>query len=134
MPSKKKASSGGIPKSILADLNRVKTRLSGVEKDISRLRGELKNSSKSFTDSLKKHQSTLQSSIASLGKRGAKKAKRKPSEYNLFLKDKMSSGMSMVDAVKAWKEKGGSETSMSSTSSSMRDTSTEWQSPSQEES
>src|SRR6266699_1492688 len=53
----------------------------------------------------------------------------KTSEYNLFLKDKMSAGMSMVDAVKAWKEKEGGS---SSASSSMRQPGQDWQSPSQQ--
>ncbi len=130
--------SAGIPKSLLADLNKVKTRLTtleknhasivknrlaAIEKTQSSLVKELKNSTKSLNDTLKKQQET----IAQLGKKPAKKEKRKPSEYNLFLKEKMSAGMNMVDAVKAWKEKGGS-----STSSSMRETSQDWQSPTQQ--
>ncbi len=130
--------SAGIPKSLLADLNKVKTRLTTLEKNHasivknrlaaiekmqSSLVNELKNSTKSLNDMLKKQQET----IAQLGKKPAKKEKRKPSEYNLFLKEKMSAGMNMVDAVKAWKEKGGS-----STSSSMREKSQDWQSPTQQ--
>src|SRR2546429_6712765 len=82
---------------------------------------ELKN----VSEALKRQDST----IAQLGKKPAKKEKRKPSEYNLFLKDKMSAGMSMVDAVKAWKEKEGGS---SSTSSSMKQPGQDWQSPSQQ--
>jgi len=82
---------------------------------------ELKN----ISEALKRQDST----IAQLGKKPVKKEKRKPSEYNLFLKDKMSAGMSMVDAVKAWKEKEGGS---SSTSSSMRQPGQDWQSPSQQ--
>jgi len=47
---------------------------------------------------LKKQQSTIaqqESTIAQLGKKSVKKEKRKPSEYNLFLKGKMTQGMSM---------------------------------------
>jgi len=88
---------------------------------------------------LKKQQSTIsqqgstishqETTIAQLGKKAVKKEKRKPSEYNLFLKGKMSQGMSMVDAVKAWKEK---DSGMSSTSSSTKQTSEDWQSPTQQ--
>jgi hypothetical protein len=134
MPTKKKSSGGGIPKSILADLNRVKQRIAALEKNVSNMGKEFKTNTKNFGESLKKHQSSLQSSIASLGKmKSAKKAKRKPSPYNLFLKEKMSSGMSMVDAVKAWKAReGGSSSSMSSTSSSSS-TGDDWQSSNTQE-
>jgi len=67
----------------------------------------------------------MEQSISQLGKKSAKREKRKPSAYNLFLKDKMSQGMTMVDAVKAWKEKEGG---MSSSNSSQ---SQDWQKPSQ---
>ena len=132
--------STGVPKSLLADVNKTKSRLSALEKAQSSvlktkiaslekanasLAKELKDSVRSLNETLKKHQET----IASLGKiKAAKKEKRKPSEYNLFLKDKMTQGMSMVDAVNAWKEKEGGESS----SSSMRDTSQSYQSPSQQ--
>ena len=131
----------GIPKSLLADINKVKTRLSGLEKpkailaDISGLKTRLANLEKGHTSiskELKTISETLkrqESTIAQLGKKPAKKEKRKPSEYNLFLKDKMSAGMSMVDAVKAWKEKEGGAPS---TSSSTRQPGQDWQSPSQQ--
>ncbi len=109
----------GIPKSLLADVNKaksrlatlekshtslIKTKLAAIEKAQASLAKELKDSVRSLNEALKKQQET----IASLGKmKAAKKEKRKPSEYNLFLKDKMSQGISMVDAVKAWKEKEG---------------------------
>jgi hypothetical protein len=89
------------------------------------------NMMKSHAEMLKKHQSTIaqqESSIAQLGKKAVKKEKRKPSEYNLFLKGKMTQGMSMIDAVKAWKEKDSS----SSTGSSTRQTGHDWQSPTQQ--
>ncbi len=120
----------GIPKSLLADIKAVKTRLSGLERpkailsDIGSLKSRLANLEKA-SEALKRQDST----IAQLGKKPAKKEKRKPSEYNLFLKDKMSAGMSMVDAVKAWKEKEGGS---SSTSSSMKQPGQDWQSPSQQ--
>jgi hypothetical protein len=108
MPTKKKSSGGGIPKSLLEDLSRVKQRLAALEKNVSNMGKEFKTSSKDFGDSLKKHQSSLQSSIASLGKmKSAKKAKRKPSRYNLFVKQKMSEGESMTQAAREWREAGG---------------------------
>jgi hypothetical protein len=89
---------------------------------------ELRDHVKSLNEALKKQQSNIDARIAELGKmKPAKKEKRKPSEYNLFLKDKMSQGMSMVDAVKAWKEREGG-----SSSSSMRESGQSWQSPTQQ--
>jgi hypothetical protein len=132
--------SAGIPKSLLADVNKVKsrlatleknhtslakTKLAAIEKAQASLAKEFKDSIKSLNEAIKKQQET----IAQLGKmKAAKKEKRKPSEYNLFLKDKMSQGISMVDAVKAWKEKEGG----ASSSSSMRETGQSWQSPTQQ--
>src|SRR5437016_10528390 len=113
----------GIPKSLLADIKAVKTRLSGLERpkailsDIGSLKSRLASLEKAHasinkelknvSEALKRQEST----ISQLGKKPAKKEKRKPSEYNLFLKDKMSAGMSMIDAVKAWKEKEGGTSS-----------------------
>src|SRR5215472_17055172 len=127
--------SAGIPKSLLADVNKLKlrlasleknhtslakTRLASIEKAQASFARELKDSVKSLNEMLRKQSET----IAQLGKmKTVKKEKRKPSEYNLFLKDKMSSGMSMVDAVKAWKEKEGG----SSSSSMQKDTGSSWQ-------
>ncbi len=115
--------SGGIPKSLFADVNKaksrlatlekshaslVKTKLAAIEKAQTSLAKELKDSVRSLSENLKEQQANIDQRIAQLGKmRPAKKEKRKLSEYNLFLKDKMSQGMSMVDAVKAWKEKEG---------------------------
>src|SRR5438094_10588748 len=109
------------PKDILSDIGSLKSRLANLEKAHGSINKELKN----VQEALKRQDST----IAQLGKKPAKKEKRKPSEYNLFLKDKMSAGMSMVDAVKAWKEKEGGS---SSTSSSMKQPGQDWQSPSQQ--
>src|SRR5881296_3839945 len=89
----------GIPKSLVADINKLKTRLGSLEKANSSLLKEFKNTIKEHAAMIKKQEQT----IASLGKKSAKREKRKPSAYNLFLKDKMSQGMSMVEAVKAWK-------------------------------
>jgi hypothetical protein len=129
----------GIPKSILADINKLKNRLTSLEKNHSSLLKDFKSTIRSHSEMLKKQQSTIaqqgstiaqqESTIAQLGKKSVKKEKRKPSEYNLFLKGKMSQGMSMVDAVKAWKER---DSSTSSTSSSMRQTGQDWQSPTQQ--
>jgi hypothetical protein len=121
----------GIPKSILADINKLKSKLATLEKSHNTLFKDFKTTIKSHTEMLKKQQSTIaqqESTIASLGKKSVKKEKRKPSEYNLFLKGKMTQGMSMIDAVKAWKERESS----TSTSSSMRQTGQDWQSPSQQ--
>src|SRR5260370_36440204 len=91
----------GIPKPLPADIKSVKTRLPGLERpkaipaDIGGLKSRLASPEKAHTsinkelknvsDALKRQEST----IAQLGKKPAKKEKRKPSEYNLFLKDKM---------------------------------------------
>ena len=121
----------GIPKSILADIKKLKTSLATLEKSHNTLFKDFKSTIKSHTEMLKKQQSTIaqqESTIAQLGKKSVKKEKRKPSEYNLFLKGKMTQGMSMIDAVKAWKERESS----TSTSSSMRQTGQDWQSPTQQ--
>jgi len=117
MPKK----TSGIPKSIVADINRLKTRLASIEKSAASMTKEYKATLKNQMDMMKK----MEQSISQLGKKSAKREKRKPSAYNLFLKDKMSQGMTMVDAVKAWKEKEGG---MSSSNSSQ---SQDWQKPSQ---
>ncbi len=114
-----KAKPAGIPKAVLADLNRLKTRVTSLEKMQTLAMKEFKATMKSHTDMMKKQEQT----ISQLGKKSVKKEKRKPSPYNLFLKDKMSQGMSMVDAVKAWKEKEGG-----TSSSSLRPAGQEWQS------
>src|SRR2546425_7636250 len=122
----------GIPKSILADINKLKTKLATLEKSHNTLFKDFKTTIRSHSEMLKKQQSTItqqESTIAQLGKKSVKKEKRKPSEYNLFLKGKMTQGMSMIDAVKAWKEK---DSSTSSTSSSTRQTGQDWQSPTQQ--
>src|SRR5438046_5366383 len=111
----------GIPNSLLADVNKVKsrlatleknhtslakTKLAAIEKAQASLAKELKDSMRGLNEALRKQQENIDNRIAQLGKmKPAKKEKRKPSEYNLFLKDKMSQGMSMVDAVKAGKER-----------------------------
>ncbi len=121
----------GIPKSILADIKKLKTSLATLEKNHNTLFKDFKSTIKSHSEMLKKQQSTIaqqESTIAQLGKKSVKKEKRKPSEYNLFLKGKMTQGMSMIDAVKAWKERESS----TSTSSSMRQTGQDWQSPTQQ--
>jgi hypothetical protein len=123
----------GIPKSLLADIKSLKTKLTALEKNLSSVVKDSKSTMsmiKSHAEMLKKHQSTIaqqESTIAQLGKKSVKKEKRKPSEYNLFLKGKMTQGMSMIDAVKAWKERDSS----SSTSSSTRQ-GQDWQSPTQQ--
>jgi hypothetical protein len=136
--------SSGVPKSLLADVNKaksrlaaleknqttiLKTRLANIEKSNATLAKDIKEHVNRLNEALKKQQQNIDDKIAQLGKlKAAKKEKRKPSEYNLFLKDKMSQGMSMVDAVKAWKEREGG----SSSSSSMRESGQSWQSPTQQ--
>jgi hypothetical protein len=110
--------SSGIPKSVLADVNHLKTRVTSLETNHGSMMKEFKSTMEAHTDMMRKQEQTM----AQLGKKAVKKEKRKPSAYNLFLKDKMSSGMSMIEAVKAWKEKG----SGTSSSSSMRQSSQEW--------
>src|SRR2546422_3672471 len=120
----------GIPKSILADISKLKSKLATLEKSHNTLFKDFKTTIKSHTEMLKKQQNTIaqqESTIAQLGKKSVKKEKRKPSEYNLFLKGKMTQGMSMIDAVKAWKEKDSS-----SSGSSTRQTGQDWQSPTQQ--
>lgn len=113
----------GIPKSVLADINRLRTRLNSLEKTQSSLTREFKSSMKTQMDAMKKHDAT----IAQMGKKAVKREKRKPSAYNLFLKDKMTQGMSMIEAVKAWKEKGSGMSS-----SSTRQSSQDWPQTSQQ--
>ena len=120
MAMPKKTSS--IPKSITADINRLKSRLASIEKSSASMMKEFKATMKSHSDMMKKQEQM----ISQLGKKSAKREKRKPSAYNLFLKDKMSQGITMVDAVKAWKAKEGG---MGSSTSSQTQ---EWQKPSQE--
>ncbi len=91
----------GIPKSILAEINRLKVRLASLEKSNASLKKEFKSTGKTRAEWIKKREQT----IAQLAKKSAKREKRKPSAYNLFLKDKMSHGMTMVEAVNAWKRK-----------------------------
>ncbi len=117
MPKK----TSGIPKSIVADINRLKTRIASLEKSGTSMMKEYKATMKSHMDMMRKMEQT----IAQLGKKSAKREKRKPSAYNLFLKDKMSQGITMVDAVKAWKAKEGGTGSSSSSQTQ------EWQKPSQ---
>jgi hypothetical protein len=135
--------SSGVPKSLVADVNKAKSRLSALEKaqtailktkiaalekNNAALAKDLKDHVSRLNEALKKQQENVDSKLAELKKiKPAKKEKRKPSEYNLFLKDKMSQGMSMVDAVKAWKEREGGE------SSSVRESGQSWQSPTQQQ-
>src|SRR6266705_867988 len=77
----------GIPKSILADINKLKTRLTTLEKNHSSLIKDFKSTIKSHSEMLKKQQSTIaqqETTIAQLSKKSVKKEKRKPSEYHLF--------------------------------------------------
>src|SRR5436853_7771953 len=98
----------GIPKSILADINKLKTRLTSLEKNHNSLIKDFKRTIRSHSEMLKKQQSTIaqqETTIAQRGKKSVKKEKRKPIEYNLFLKGKMTQGMSRSHAGKAGNER-----------------------------
>src|SRR3989440_11813432 len=102
----------GIPKSLLADIKAVKTRLSGLErpKDILSDIGSLKSGLaslekahaptnkelKNISESLKRQETT----VARLGKKPAKKQTGNASGYNPFLKDKRAAALSIAGDVK----------------------------------
>src|SRR5947208_15229470 len=102
----------GIPKSLLADVNKVKsrlatleknhtslakTKLAAIEKAQASLAKELKDSMRGLNEALRKQQENIDSRIAQLGKMIlAKKEKRKHSEFNLYLEDKKKQHISMV--------------------------------------
>ena len=131
----------GVPKSLLADVNKaksriaaleksqsgvLKTKLAAIEKANASIAKDLKEHVNRLNEALKKQQASIDEKLSQLSKmKPVKKEKRKPSPYNLFLKDKMSQGMSMVDAVKAWKEREGGSSSSSESGSS-------WQSQTQQ--
>ncbi len=97
----------GMPPSVLADINRLKARLATLEKNHNALIKDFEHTMRSHAGLLNEQQNAIalqNATIAQLGKKSTKKAKRRPSEYNLFLKGKMSQGMTMIDAVKAWRE------------------------------
>src|SRR5436853_6116863 len=91
-----------IPKSLLADIKAVKTRLSGLEtpkailSDIGSLKSRLASLEKAHasinkelknvSEALKRQEST----IDQLGKKPAQKERHKPSEYNLFVTEQRS--------------------------------------------
>src|SRR5438552_19138777 len=87
----------GIPKSILADINKLKTRLTTLEKNHRSLIKVFKSTIKSHSEMLKKQQSTIAqqaTTIAQLSKKSVKKEKRKPSKYNLYMTRKMTQRIS----------------------------------------
>ncbi len=68
----------GIPKSILADIKKLKTSLATLEKNHNTLFKDFKSTIKSHSEMLKKQQSTIaqqESTIAQLGKKSVKKEK-----------------------------------------------------------
>src|SRR5437867_12922320 len=99
----------GIPKSLLADVNKVKsrlatleknntslakTKLAAIEKAQASLAKELNDSMRSLNEAIRKQQANSDSSIAQRGKtKPAKKEKRRASASNLFLKNKLSQAM-----------------------------------------
>ncbi len=115
--SSRSKSSGGsrtvtatIPKSLSSSIDRIRAKLDTVD---STLREHIKT----FNNQAKAWSKQMSEQRASVGR--APRAKRKPSEYNLFLKDKMKQGMTMTEAVQAWKARGGGVASSSMSGSSM---------------
>src|SRR3989442_3329783 len=94
-----------IPKSVTATLDRIHAKVQSVETQLRDFTKEFRTQAKAWTKMGEKS--------------NQKRAKRKPSEYNLYLKDKMKQGMTMTEAVGAWKQRGGSSQSSSMSSSSM---------------
>ena len=95
-----------IPKSMLNSMDRIRAKLDYIDGQLRFLTKEFRTQAKSW------------SKMRERGS-GRRRAKRRPSEYNLFLMDKMKQGMTMTEAVGAWKQRGGSSQSSSMSSSSM---------------
>ena len=102
---KKTSGTVTIPKSVTATLDRIHAKVQSVETQLRDFTKEFRTQAKAWTKMGEKS--------------NQKRAKRKPSEYNLYLKDKMKQGMTMTEAVGAWKQRGGSSESSSMSSSSM---------------
>src|SRR5467141_2707918 len=102
--SNKTSTTVAIPKSLTATLERIRTKVESVEGQFRYFTKEFRTQAKAWTKMGEKS--------------NQKRAKRKPSEYNLYLKDKMKQGMTMTEAVGAWKQRGGSSSESSSMSSS----------------
>ena len=101
---KKTSTAVTIPKSVTATLDRIHAKVQSVETQLRDFTKEFRTQAKAWTKMGEKS--------------NQKRAKRKPSEYNLYLKDKMKQGMTMTEAVGAWKQRGGSSSESSSMSSS----------------
>jgi len=101
---KKTSTAVTIPKSVTATLDRIHAKVQSVETQLRDFTKEFRTQAKAWTKMGEKS--------------NQKRAKRKPSEYNLYLKDKMKQGMTMTEAVGAWKQRGGSSGESSSMSSS----------------
>ena len=101
---KKTSATVTIPKSVTATLDRIHAKVQSVETQLRDFTKEFRTQAKAWTKMGEKS--------------NQKRAKRKPSEYNLYLKDKMKQGMTMTEAVGAWKQRGGSSSESSSMSSS----------------
>jgi len=102
--SKKTSTTVTIPKSVTATLDRIHAKVQSVETQLRDFTKEFRTQAKAWTKMGEKS--------------NQKRAKRKPSEYNLYLKDKMKQGMTMTEAVGAWKQRGGSSSQSSSMSGS----------------
>src|SRR5438132_2153671 len=102
---KKTSTTVTIPKSVTATLDRIHAKVQSVETQLRDFTKEFRTQAKAWTKMGEKS--------------NQKRAKRKPSEYNLYLKDKMKQGMTMTEAVGAWKQRRGSSESSSMSSSIM---------------
>src|SRR2546426_11786522 len=102
---KKPSTAVTIPKSATATLDRIRGKVQSVETQLRDFTKEFRTQAKAWTEMGEKS--------------NQKRAKRKPSEYILYLKDKMKQGMTMTEAVGAWKQRGGSSESSSMSRSSM---------------
>src|SRR2546428_11364529 len=100
---KKPSTTVTIPKSVTATLDRIHAKVQTVETQLRDFTKEFRTQAKAW--------------IKMGEKSNQKRAKRKPSEYNLYLKDKMKQGMTMTEAVGAWKQRGGGSSQSSSMSS-----------------
>jgi len=103
--AKKTSVTVAIPKSVTATLDRINAKVLSVESQIRDFTKEFRTQAKAWTKMGEKS--------------NQKRAKRKPSEYNIYLQGKMKQGMTMTEAVQAWKQRGGSSESSSMSSSSM---------------
>src|SRR5438309_12042069 len=102
---KKTSTAVTIRKSVTATLDRIHAKVQSAETQLRDFTKEFRTQAKAWTKMGEKS--------------NQKRAKRKPRQYNLYLKAKMKQGTTMTEAVGAWKQRGGSSESSSMSSSSM---------------